>query len=107
MMLEIIQELGYDGAGAATEAEAVTMAQAERPDVMLLDMVLPDASGTKALEHLRHARPDVPIIMVTANADEEVARETLKRGAFDYVMKSVNIPQLARVLEAALAASGG
>jgi response regulator of citrate/malate metabolism len=44
--------------------------------------------------------------MVTANADEDVARGCLRRGAFDYVMKPFSMEQIARVLQAAIASSG-
>ena len=48
-----------------------------------LDIALPDSGGTATLDRLRTLRPDVPIIMVTANADEALACETRTRGAFD------------------------
>jgi DNA-binding response OmpR family regulator len=58
---------------------------------ILLDIALPDSGGTATLERLRTLRPDVPIIMVTANADEARACETLTRGAFDYIMKPFDL----------------
>ena len=58
------------------------------------------------MDQLRLLRSDVPIIMVTANADETLARETLTRGAFDYIMKPFDMGRLGQVLEAALEASG-
>jgi FixJ family two-component response regulator len=48
-------------------------------------------------------RPGAPIIMLTGNADEQLARETLQRGAFDYVTKPFNLDHLVRVVELALA----
>jgi DNA-binding response OmpR family regulator len=103
IIAEIVEQLNHDVRLAATAAEAVAITRAERPDAILLDIILPDGRGTTVLDQLHALRPDVPIIMVTANADEELARETLKRGAMDYVMKPFNIPQLAQILEAALA----
>jgi response regulator of citrate/malate metabolism len=70
-------------------------------------LFLPDAGGTSTFENLHALLPDVPIIMLTANADELLARTTLRLGAFDYIMKPFNVEQLQRVLEAAIAASGG
>jgi DNA-binding NtrC family response regulator len=106
---EVIAEMlalkGYTVRLAASAADAYTFVEVERPDAILLDIVLPDAAGTVALDRLRTLGPGVPIIMVTANADEALARETLKRGAFDYVMKPFNVEQLAGVLEAAIASS--
>jgi DNA-binding response OmpR family regulator len=103
MIAETVTQLHYDVRLAATAVEALTMAKSGRPDAILLDIALPDASGTSTLDQLRKLRPDVPIIMLTANSDEELARETLKRGAYDYIVKPFNVQHLARVLEAALA----
>jgi DNA-binding response OmpR family regulator len=107
MLAQMLNELNYDTRLAATAAGAVEMVEDERPDAVLLDMNLPDASGTLTLNILRSMRPDVPIIMVTANADEELARETLKRGAFDYVTKPFGMDRLSSVLDAALDTASG
>ena len=80
----------------------VTFTKAERPAATPLDMNLPDANGTQTLDQLRLLRPDVPIVMVTANADLVLAREALHRGAFDYVMKPFDMERLGQVLEAAV-----
>jgi DNA-binding NtrC family response regulator len=79
--------------------------ETERPDAILLDINLPDSTGISTLDCLRQVWPDVPIIMVTGNTDAELARDTLKRGAFDYVMK-LDLDRLARVVEVALASLG-
>jgi two-component system nitrogen regulation response regulator GlnG len=99
-------ELGYEARRAATAAEALVSVDAERPAVVLLDMMLPDATGTTTLESLRLRRPDLPVIMVTANTDEAVARGCLRRGAFDYVMKPFSMEHVERVLQAAIASAG-
>ncbi len=102
VIAEMLERFGYDARLAGTAADAYTFAKAERPDTILLDMNLPDANGTQTLDELRLLRPDVPIIMVTANADVRLARETLTRGAFDYVMKPFDMNHLGQVLDAAL-----
>jgi len=102
VIAEMIERFGYDTRLAETAAEAYTFAAAERPNAILLDINLPDAAGTQTLDQLRLLRPDVPVIMVTANADATLARETLARGAFDYVMKPFDMGHLGQVLEAAL-----
>src|SRR5207247_5015332 len=81
VIAEMLERFGYDARLAGTAADAYTFAKAERPDTILLDMNLPDANGTQTLDVLRLLRPDVPIIMVTANADVRLARETLTRRA--------------------------
>jgi DNA-binding response OmpR family regulator len=103
LIAEALTHATYQTRVALTAADALVIAEMDRPDAILLDIGLPDASGTSTLDRLRQVRPDVPIIMITANADEQLARETLMRGAFDYVTKPFNLDHLVRVVEFALA----
>jgi DNA-binding response OmpR family regulator len=103
VIADALTPLGHTISVAVTAGDALAIAAMGRPDVILLDMNLPDASGSSTLDRLHQVRPDVPIIMVTGNADEELVRDTLKRGAFDYVMKPFNLDRLLSVVEAALA----
>lgn len=102
ILVEIVGALGHDTSVAGTAADAVAHVEIDRPDAILLDIFLPDAQGTETLDRLRAVRPNVPIIMLTANADEDVARTTLKRGAFDYISKPFEAGRVGAVLEAAL-----
>jgi DNA-binding NtrC family response regulator len=103
---EAVAQLDCDVRIAATAAEALAIAKSVRPDAVLLDIVLPDARGTATFDELLKLHPGVPIIIVTANADEGLARETLKRGAFDYITKPFALQRLAQVLETALVSYG-
>ena len=102
ILSDMLERFDYDVRLAGTAADAYAVAATERPNAILLDINLPDATGTQTLDELRILRPDVPIIMVTANADEGLARETLTRGAFDYVFKPFDMDRIGQVLEAAL-----
>ncbi len=102
ILSDMLERFDYDARLAGTAADAYAFAATERPNAILLDINLPDATGTQTLDELRILRPDVPIIMVTANADEGLARETLTRGAFDYVLKPFDMDRIGQVLEAAL-----
>jgi DNA-binding NtrC family response regulator len=106
LVAEMLTRLSYQVRTAATAAQALRSVAAERPDAILLDVKLPDAAGVAGLEQLRKMLPAVPIIMLTANTDAVMARETLKRGAFDYITKPFDVDRLKSVLEAALATSG-
>jgi len=103
LIAEALTQSNYDARVAVTAGDALAIAEMDRPDVILLDINLPDSSGTTTLNRLRELRADVPIIMLTANADEQLARETLRRGAFDYLTKPFNLDHLVRVVEFALA----
>jgi DNA-binding response OmpR family regulator len=104
-IVDILHHLNHDVRIAATASGAVEMARDERPDVVLLDILLPDARGTVVLDWLRTVRPDVPVVMVSANDNEALARQTLQRGAFDYITKPFDMDRLIAVVEAALAES--
>jgi CheY-like chemotaxis protein len=105
VLANVAGELGYGVRLAETAAEALASLDAARPEAVLLDMMLPDATGTTTLDRLKLRRPDVPVVIVTANVDEEIARQCLRHGAFDYVTKPFSVEQIDRVLQAAIASS--
>jgi CheY-like chemotaxis protein len=102
MLREILTELGYVAKAAVRGHEALQLVPVFQPDVVLLDLNMPGMSGVEVLDHLRREQPTLPIVIITGNADEDVARATLVRGAFDYVRKPFNIDTLARVVAAAV-----
>lgn len=111
MILEILTEFlasqGYEVVGTRGAADAFTMMEVSPPDVLLLDISMPLVDGVTVLRRVRALYPELRVVMVTANADEEVARDTLRRGAFDYVVKPFDFAHLARVVEAAVGQGGG
>ena len=82
------------------------MMEVSPPDVLLLDIAMPLIDGVAMLRRVRALYPELPVIMLTANADEEVAREALRRGAFEYVVKPFDFAYLARAVAAAVAQRG-
>jgi CheY-like chemotaxis protein len=102
VLAEYFGERGYLITAAATGAEALTAFARERPDVVLLDIRMPGMGGFHVLERMRETSPDVAIIMVTANEDLALARQTLAIGAFDYVAKPFDYEYLHRLVEAAV-----
>jgi putative two-component system response regulator len=72
------------------------------PDCVLLDYRMPEMSGIEVLETLKDEYPLIPVIMLTALTDLEVAVETMKAGAFDYVVKPVRKVHLTETVKKAL-----
>lgn len=72
-------------------------------DVCLTDMRLPDGDGLDLVSHIVAQHPDVPVAVITAHGHMEAAVEALKRGAFDFVSKPVDLQVLRRLVSAALA----
>jgi DNA-binding response OmpR family regulator len=94
---------------AANGLAGLRAAQDERPDLILLDLGLPGMHGSEVLEHLQadEALKQIPVIIVSAWADEITAKMARSRGAVDVVHKPFDIDDLADRVDAALNAAGG
>ncbi len=99
---DVLVELGYIVKLAVRGAEALQLVPVFEPDVVLLDLQMPEMSGVEVLDHLRRDRPTLRVVILTGNEDVEVARATLRAGAFDYLSKPFSIDVLARVVAAAV-----
>jgi NarL family two-component system response regulator LiaR len=80
---------------AATGAEAVVRADELRPDVVLLDLVMPDGGGIEAAARIREVSPATKVIVLTSYAEDENVIPALKAGASGYVLKDVEPAELA------------
>jgi two-component system, NarL family, invasion response regulator UvrY len=79
---------------AATGAEAVSLVRAEPYDVVLLDISMPDRNGVDTLKQLKQIRPEMPVLMLSAHAEEQYAVNLLRAGAAGYVSKDSASMQL-------------
>lgn len=86
---------------AGTGKEGLALVEKHRPDVVILDVRLPDLSGLEVVERLRGLDPRLPVIIITAHATAETAIEAIKRGAFEYLLKPLDIRQLREVVRRA------
>ena len=107
VLSEYFVEQGYSVESAGGGEEALALVQRSTPDLVLLDVRMPGIDGVETLRRIRGIAPDVSVIMVTANEDVGLARETLKLGALDYVAKPFDFVYLERAIMAGLAQSGG
>ena len=80
--------------GAQTGSQAIELARHVRPDVVILDVRLLDMSGLEVFDRLRGIDPRLPVIVITAYASTETAIEAMKRGAYEYLLKPVDVPHL-------------
>ena len=81
--------------------EAVELAEALRPDVVLMDIVLPEMDGVQATREIRRSQPTIAIVGITGVAYEDRAAEVIDAGAVDFVDKSVLGPALIDIVAAA------
>ena len=92
---------GYECVGEAhTVAEARAAITRERPDLLLLDVYLPDEDGISLLQSLREAGEDVDVIIITAARDVGTVRAAMRGGAVYYLVKPFGFEQLAEQLRA-------
>jgi two-component system nitrogen regulation response regulator GlnG len=87
---------------AATGAEGLVRVRAEPPDVILLDLRLPDQSGLEVYQQVRQIDARIPVIFVTLAKGADAAIEAMKQGAYDYLFKPLDLHQLRRVVGEAL-----
>jgi two-component system nitrogen regulation response regulator GlnG len=90
---------------AATAAEGLQQFRDKWPDVVVLDLQLPDRSGLEVFGDIRTLDPRRPIIFITAHGTTETAIEAMKGGAFDYLVKPVDLERLSQVLGRAFEAA--
>ena len=88
----------YEVIGEARNGNvAVEMAERLKPDIVCLDVVMPEKSGLEALSEIKAARPETEVVMITANAEPDTVQESIINGAAGFIIKPFNA---ARVLDA-------
>jgi two-component system nitrogen regulation response regulator GlnG len=87
---------------ARTGADGLDRMRAELPDVILLDLRLPDQSGMNVYKAIREIDARIPVIFVTVAKSADAAIEAMQQGAFDYLFKPIDLGQLQTVVAAAL-----
>jgi two-component system, OmpR family, response regulator RegX3 len=100
-LVEALHREGFDTAVSATASESLDAFDRARPDLVLLDVMLPDGSGFEVCRELR-ARSRVPIIMLTARGEEADRVAGLELGADDYVVKPFSARELVARVRAVL-----
>ncbi|HYN52771.1 MAG TPA: response regulator transcription factor [Thermoleophilaceae bacterium] len=103
---EALQREGFATEVARTAAEALRVAANELPDLVLLDVMLPDGSGYDVCRALRE-QSEVPIIMLTARGEETDRVVGLELGADDYIVKPFSAREVAARIRAVLRRTGG
>src|SRR5438093_7858763 len=78
---------GYGMLGAPTSDEGLKLVILSRPDLVLLDILMPGMNGVDVLKQIRSIAPTTQVLMVTGNGDLRLAREALERGALSYIDK--------------------
>jgi DNA-binding response OmpR family regulator len=102
LLQELLERYGCEVDTAATGPEALTAFLSGLPDVVLLDLRLPEMSGAEVFRRMRIQDRTLPIVIISASEDVDLARALLAQGAFDYVTKPFDLAYLDRVVATAL-----
>ena len=97
-----LTRLGYEVVAAANATEALERLGTHHPQTMLCDIRMPETSGVELLPKVLAQDPDLAVIMLTAIDEPRTAIECLKLGAYDYLIKPVDLEELELALQHAL-----
>jgi len=98
--LMVFDDLELVGEAASGEA-AIDLCGQVLPDVVLMDLMMPDMDGATATRLIRHQYPQVQVVVLTSFTEEQMVQHALQAGAIAYLLKDVSADELARAIRAA------
>ena len=102
---EFLRGEDFEVGVAADATAALALIEALEPDIALLDIQLPDRSGLEVFRELQAENSKRPVIFVTAHGTTETAIEAMKGGAFDYLVKPIDLERLTQLIKRAFEAA--
>lgn len=103
MLKNMLTDAGYEVVGeAANGQQALEMAAATKPDLITLDVILPDNTGLDVLKGIRQEQPDVKVVMCSAVGQEIIVNEALESGATAYIVKPFSEEKVLEIVGSAL-----
>lgn len=97
-----LEQMGLEIITTAKFSKAQKLLLTEEFDLCLTDMKLPDGNGLDLVNEMQSQKPHLPIAVITAYGNMEIAVEALKKGAFDFISKPLELMRLRNVVESAL-----
>ena len=91
---EILEYENFKVDEAVDGAEGVSLAEKESYDIILCDIKMPKVDGMEALDRILKSKPDTPIVMISGHGTIETAVEAVKKGAFDFIAKPLDLNRL-------------
>jgi two-component system response regulator AtoC len=101
---EFLSGEGHEPEIASNAAEALESVRAGRPDLIFMDIRMPGTNGLEALEMVRQVDPDIHVVIMTAYGTSQTSIEAMRLGAYDYLIKPLDLHELKKVINSALEA---
>lgn len=98
LLKKFLEKEGYEAITANSAKEGIEKLQTEKPNVILLDVRMPEMNGLDAMKRIREIDSNVAVIMATAVVDDKVVAEVVKMKATDYIVKPFDLDYLRKVL---------
>ena len=102
-MRELLEDEGFEVTDAAGGPEAARRARALKPDVVVMDMNMPEMSGVESTPLVREAAPDTSVLMLTIATDDERVLDAIRAGASGYLLKDAPLEEITAGVRAAAA----
>ncbi|HLJ11338.1 MAG TPA: sigma-54 dependent transcriptional regulator [Planctomycetaceae bacterium] len=102
LMKETFRENGVAVQLAKNAADGLALIEQQHPDLVLLDVMLPDISGLEAFQNIQRIDARLPVIFITAGGSSDTAIEAVKNGAFDYLLKPLDMERVRELVQQAL-----
>ncbi|PLX19506.1 MAG: response regulator [Salinivirgaceae bacterium] len=102
LLHDLLSELNYDVHIANNHNEALKIIDEQKPDLALLDIMMPEVDGFDLFERIKKINPDIKAIFITAKSSEEDRKRAFSMGALDFIVKPVNIMNVIDSVEKAL-----
>ena len=99
-LLVLLKEFAIKGCDSGKQG--LEILSGERFDIVISDLLLPDLNGLEILTRIKHDSPHTEVILITGHASAETAVQAMKKGAFDYITKPLNIDELRIIIDKAL-----
>ncbi|MCU0861034.1 MAG: response regulator [Methanomassiliicoccales archaeon] len=102
VLTSLLKERGFETSTAGTGAEALKMLGSEFYNVIVLDIILPDMTGTQLLDKIERTSSDSEVVLITGHASLDTAIQAVRKKSYDYIQKPFKLGQLLEAIEGAL-----
>ncbi|MFH2218420.1 MAG: response regulator [Pseudomonadota bacterium] len=102
LLFQVLSRGGYIVLKAETGTEAIDIMSSNKPDLIILDLNLPDCNGLEILARLMAMHQSVQVIILTGHGSRDAVRSAMKAGAFDFITKPFDIDEVCAVVKEAL-----